>query len=725
MRVVSRWLLPLFFTICTICVLLVLALVSGFAHAESELQTFYVQGFSMTLAFAAIFFIACAIVSAGFVAVGPWRRGLIWAWRCLARYSSTSLVRYSLISFGSVAVLLFLLNAAGVLTGTFLIDDYEMYSIAVQKSVLELVWMPINDHVIPLFWIELKGLFSLSGTRTPLLNFPLFAAATLAIGAGAVLMRQLKFGIGTLLVLLAIFASTTVVSHQLYGFYAVAPYFQVLATFMLSLVFFTLARQQARFSGLYLTLSLVLVVISVLLESGGVWAPFALAFFAVAYRLEEEGRTSITSVLAAARKEISVLSVSLLVTVSYIAYLMAIPYFSDAAFYGPDRLPLSFSTIYELYKVCTAGVLSSFIAPRFGLIISQPRFEHALILWNAAMFFLFVGTAAVAWWAYMRGTVRTRIWGSYFLLLSLGTSLLIAIARPSSHAVSFYRDQNILFPLFFIAIFFAIASYEWVRTAQGAGKALRIHIVIALCSLVFASQLVFSFYKEQYLGDISFNRSLIAQMHQSLVPALNELSATKAPLVVPSIGGTFLGSSIYQLPDLSEFSFFLGIKNVQWIPPGQNASTTSPTFADALRHDARLRQWYLALGEIGETCSEKGLDTSISSSIPKRIETARADRLIFDITVQEAPEKIFLSVAFENAFAATGTRATIRLDQYTKQVEGAVRRYVCTVKLNDIPAYALSPLIKNLVLTIETVGTYHINSIRLLQNGETLPGDMQ
>ena len=730
MRMILPWVLTIFFALCGAGSYIASSLISKFGNADSELQTFYVEGFSKTFLLTAVFFGVCMVVSMVYVSIPTLRRTLKRTWQYLERYFEGSLFRYAILSLGSAAAFLFALNALGIIHGTFLIDDYGMYAIAVQKSAWQLLWTPINDHVIPLFWLELKAIFTLIGTNPPLLNFPLFLPAIVAIGAGGVLLRQLGFGMGTLIAFLAIFASTTVVSHQLYGFYAVAPYFQVLALLTLSLVCFTHARQGARHPKLYFTVSLILIVACVLIESGAIWAPIALALFAIAYTLSGNSSTTISSVWSAVKKERFTISAALLITAAYIGYLVAIPHFSDVSFFGPDRLPISIASAYELYKVLTAGLLSSFFMPRMGLIVSQPRFANVEILWHLGMLVLFSITVVAFWWALVRGTVRSRVWGLYFLLLSLGTSLLIAIARPSSHAVSFYRDQNLLFPLFFMSLAFVVIGYEWVRSASSEhSKKIRISAIVVICILVFGCQMVFSFYKDQYLGDIYFNNSLTTELRETLVPALNELSAEHPSLPIPVIGGAFLGSSSYQLPNLSAFSFFLGIRDVVWLAPGTNAATSSTVFADALRQDERLRMWYLAPGEISELCSTEASGSDARLLVPEKplvvvptVDTTKASRFAFSITAKDAPEKIFIGISFVNEFGEAGTLATVRLDQYARQVQGDGRRYACTINLNDIPAYSLSRTVQNISLTVTTPGEYYL-SAQLLQNDETLPND--
>ncbi|MBY0472775.1 hypothetical protein K2Q00_00605 [Patescibacteria group bacterium] len=730
MRKLSSLFVTFFLAACTAGSYIASIVVSEFGNAGSDLQTFYVEGFSRTLFSVSIFFALCAAASLTYASSPVFRNRLSNVWAHLQHYFEGSLFRYAILSFGSAAAFLFALNAPGIIHGTFLIDDYGMYAIAVQKTPWQLFWTPINDHVIPLFWLELKTIFTFIGTNPPLLNFPLFLPAIVAIGAAGVLLRQLGFGLGTLAGLLILFGSTTIVSHQLYGFYAVAPYFQVLALLTLSLVCFTHARQSTRYPKPYFTASLILIVVCVLIESGGIWAPLALALFAVAYQLSKKEILSIESIWKAVKKEKLMVFLSVLITAVYVGYLVVIPYFSDASFYGPDRLPISIASIYELYKVLTAGVLSSFLMPRMGLILSQPRFENVEILWHLGMLLLFVAAAYIFWWASVRGTIRSRVWGLYFLMLSLGTSLLVAIARPSSHAVSFYRDQNLLFPLFFISLAFVVIGYEWVRSASNErGKEIRISAVVAVCVLVFGCQMVFSFYKDQYLGDIYFNNSLITELQETLVPALNELSAQHPSLPIPVIGGAFLGSSAYQLPNLSAFSFFLGIRDVVWITPGTNAATSSMVFADALRHDERLRMWYLAPGEISETCSTEVTGTDTRELIPEKplvvipsVDTAKSGKLTFGIIAKEAPEKILIDISFKNDFGATSTLATIRLDQYTLRAQGKDRRYACAINLNDIPAYALSRTVRTISFTVRTPGTYDV-SARFLQSGERLPSD--
>lgn len=692
-----------------------------FGTPESPLQAFYLEGFSRTLAEASVLLLAAAVLFGSYTISPRFRRVIDDVGAKLGEYLRTcSLPHYALISCGATATLLFLLNAPGIINGTFLIDDYKMYAIATERSTWDLLWTPINDHVIPLFWLELKALFFFIGTNPPLLNFPLFIPAIIAIAGAAVLLRMLRFGPSTLIVLLATFATTTVVSHQLYGFYAIAPYFQVLAVFVLSLICFVKAQETARFALAYKVLSLILLAITLLLESGASWTPIAFGLFVCAYHLLHSPTWDI---LATLRAHVGVLVTTFIITLSYLVYLIVLPHYTTESFFGFDRLPISLDTVRHLYHVLTAGTLLSLFAPRLGLIVSQPRLMSLIVPWHVAMFVLFVAFVVLLVYAMRNSTVRARVLVPYFALVVFGTSLLTAIARPSSNPAAFFRDQNILFPLFFLALALSVFAHEWIRSAtQQTERRARVLMTAAFLVIVFVSQHVFSFYKEEYIDAVVYNRSLIGHMRETLTPALNELSSASSPLRVPSLSAYFVrGDGNYQVPALADFSTFIGIRGVEWLPihQGPYGASTSPAFIKALKSDERLREWYLANGEIQETCiAEPFGKDSITAILEKPIrlasslDTIRNHILHFDLEARDAPEKIFIDLAFKNDFNATGTRAYIRLDMYTKPVLPE-RRYACAIDLNEIPAFALSQKVSDFTLTVRTPGEYHLNGFDL------------
>ncbi|MEK7628432.1 MAG: hypothetical protein AAB421_03360 [Patescibacteria group bacterium] len=685
---------------------------------ESPLQAFYLQGFAGTLAEASVFLFVVGACFGAYAFSESFRTTIQRTSAQVDGYLRTcSLSHYALISFCATATVLFLLNAPGILYGTFMIDDYKMYAIATESSAWDLVWTPINDHVIPLFWLELKALFAIIGAHPPFLNFPLFLPAVLAIGGIAVLLRQLKFGPDTLFIFLGLFATTTIVSHQLYGFYAVAPYFQVLATFVLSLIFFVKAQEGLRFTHIYQTLSFVLVGMSLLIESGGVWTPVAYTLFIYAFHILQTNKWGIRGLLRAYAWQLFATSI---ITFSYLAYLVVLPRYTTESFFGFSRLPISFDTIVQFYHVLTAGTLLSLFAPRLGLVVSQPRLLSLIVPWHVAMFVLFCAFTALVIYTLRKGTTQARVLVPYFTLVMCGTALLVAIARPSSNPAAFFRDQNLLFPLFFLAIALTTHAHEWVRSAPTERiRHARTATTIAFLAIVFVAQHVFSFYKQQYVDDLTFNQSLTSRLQETLVPALNELSASSSPLVIPSLGPLFLNGGFHQLPPLADFSSFIGINNVQWLPmhQGPYIASTSPLFIEALTSDDRLRAWYLANGEIPELCTSKISDNnslSATADKPVRIATTidpeRAHILHFDLEARDASEKIFVELSFKNDFSATGTRAYIRLDQYTKRIDTPERRYACTVDLNEIPAFALSKKVRNITFTVTSPGEYHLNS---------------
>jgi len=707
--------------------------ISNHSNPESPLQSFYVEGLSHTLTEASILLFVSAICFGIYTFSGSIRNIIHRISFHISEYlQSISMARYALISFSTAALFLFLFNAPGILLGTFMIDDYKMYAIATESTIWELLWIPINDHVIPLFWLELKLIFTLIGANPPVLNLPLFAPAVIAIGGASILFRMLGFGPSTLFLITGIFASTTVVSHQLYGFYAVAPYFQVLAIFILSLITLLKAFRSARFVRTYKSVSLVLLAMALLMESGGIWTPIAYILFVYVIHVIESGSWSIRSVL---RNHIGVLISAVSITLAYLAYLIVLPHFTSISFFGFNRLPISFDTLIESYHVLTAGVFLSLIAPRLGLIISQPTLSALIVPWHISMFVLFLLFLALIVYVLYKSTPRARILVPYFTIIMLGTALLVAIARPSSNPAAFYRDQNLLFPLFFLALALSVFAHEWIQSAvHEAQKRTRIAITVVLIIMVLVSQQVFSFYKIQYLDDIAYNKSLVAQMRETLTPALNELSSPKSDfLAVPSISALFLKTGNHQLPELSDFSSFIGVQNVTWLPVNQGPyrASTSPEFIESLKHDERLQKWYLADGELYEICASESSgenavsiyailaprSTSLINAkepvlLASSVDPAREHILYFDIEAHSAPEKIFIDLSFNNDFGANGTRAHIRLDQYTKMANTPDRRYVCALELNEIPAFALSATVSDFTFTVMSPGNYTLKDVQ-------------
>ena len=723
MHLLAERMLAAFLMIAAVLAFVLAQLIENRGTSESPLQTFYIEGFARTFGEVSIFLIVAAGFSTVYAFSSSARRAVDDAATWVGVYlRNCSLPRYAFISCAAAALLLFLLNAPGILYGTFMIDDYTMYAIATERSVGELLWLPINDHVIPLFWLELKALFFLIGTNPPLLNFPLFVPAIVAIGGAAVLLRMLGFGPSTLAIFLGTFATTLVVSHQLYGFYAIAPYFQVLALFTLSLICFVRAQQKIRFARTFHTISLILLGMTLLLESGGIWTPAAYVLFVYAFEILKSGTWNIRATL---RSHAATLITAVLITLIYVAYLIALPHYTTEPFFGFDRLPLSIETARELYHVVTAGTVLSLFAPRLGLILSQPRLvAFVMPWWHIAMFLIFCTCILLIIYALSRGSLRARVLVPFFFIVMLGTSLLTAIARPSSNPAAFFRDQNLLFPLFFLTLALTVFIHEWISGAPHKRSERRRTIVaVLLIVVVFGAQHTFSFYKESYVNDINFNRSLTERLNTTVTPALNELASACSPLAVPSLSGFFVrGNGYYQVPELSAFSSFIGVKNVKWLPiyKGPYGASTSPAFAEALKRDDRLRLWYLVNGELQENCTAKPFGKEPKTILSEKpvlistaVNTAQKYLLRFDLEAHNAPEKIFIDLAFSNDFNATGTRGYIRLDQYTKFVDAPGRRYACTVDLNEIPVFALSPTVSNVTLTVTTPGEYRLNGIEL------------
>ena len=79
------------------------------------------------------------------------------------------------------------------------------------------------------------------------------------------------------------------------------------------------------------------------------------------------------------------------------------------------------------------------------------------------------------------------------------------------------------------------------------------------------------------------------------------------------------------------------------------------------------------------------------------------------LSVPTKTEKVLVGITFQNDFSATGTIATIRLDQFSKSIaSNSDRRFVIDVDLNQMYAFALSKEISDLEFVFQTPGKYRL-----------------
>ena len=315
-----------------------------------------------------------------------------------------------------------------------------------------------------------------------------------------------------------------------------------------------------------------------------------------------------------------------------------------------------------------------------------------------------------------------------FVLMLLGVSLLPALRRPSSQNASFFPIQQIIVPFYWYIILFAIATSTYLKRYRGNSTPL----LIALCLLLIGWQQTFGFYKDESLKHTVDSKNSIVRLQALLTPAFNELTAhSEKPLYVPNLRGVYINPYVFG-NDLYKYRTFLGISSqIQLLDvrSGPFLASTSKEFIQALQKDKNLRSLYFAYVELEEGYQTNPLQTKITPKefesngsyslvlSPSVINPAKLHTLLLDIEVPKESEKIILDISFQNDYGLEGPLGFVRLDQFSTLLKDeAGRRYVLSVDLNQIYAYALSSSISNLRLTFKTSGHYTVHSYSVESN---------
>lgn len=697
---------------------------ASYGANESPLATLFIEGARGTLFETSIFLFVCATLFLAYALSASFRRTV------RAVFGKTDHLYQSLppntrliLLFSCALGLLFSLNAAGIVYGYFHSDDFSMTARVAMHSWGELIWMPYSQHAMPLNWVETSLFYHIFGTNPlPYNLFLLLIIASLPF-AGFLFLRELGYGRTSFCILFSLFGTSVIASEFLAGFYALAIYPQVLLFFLIALWTYVRSYTSAKYRRLLLFISLLFIFAATFFDISGIWTSGAYVLFAYTHWVARGGQWSPATFI---RGNTIATTGAFLIFITYGLYLVQLATIQPEQFLGSGQ-PLSLGLFKQMYDVYTAGTIAQLFLPSAGLIVSQPRFLPFLSLWTILMVFLFVCFAILFYTFVRHANPKTRAYGIFVLLLMLGTGLLTALGRPTTHPAAFFPVQQIIMPFFWLCVLLTIMACEYVHTGIGEERTKRIMAVLLSIILIVSAQHVFAFYKNQNVQEVLDSKHNVERLQNLLVPALNELAAqTNDVVFVPDVRGSYINPFLFG-KDASQYRAFLNLSdNIAFtdVRHGPYAASTSHYFTEALQTDDRLRSIYLANAEIEVGYGTERIQGTQIQFIsdgtrtivlqPRTVDPLKQYWLAIDVSVPVEHEKTYLQIGFGNPISKDAM-VTIRLDQYSKPLPGVTKRYTILIDLNQSYAFALSPRVTDVTITFATPGGYTVHGYRFAE----------
>jgi len=699
---------------------------AAYSAVESPLATLFITGARETMLETGIFLTACSIIIISYIRLIGFRS---FVKRVIAYihdfiYGLPKFTR-TILFFLLATLFIFSLNSQGIIRGYFHSDDFAMTMHASTYSMGELIWMPYSDHAMPLNWVETKSFYDLFSTNPIPYNIFLLVIAAGLTFLGYLLLRELGYGDYSLLILFALFGSTVILSEFLSGFYALAIYPQVTILFLLSLLMYLKSERSTNKKTLFAYLSLMFLGMSIFFDISGIWTPIAYILFVYTYGVAEKNELSPINFIKSKWK---ILGGAIIILITYGSYLIRL-YSTQTAPFAVGTNTLSLDVFKQLYDVYTAGVIAQFFLPSAGLIVSQPRFLEFLTAWNILMALFLLSIALITYLVIKNGDRATRAYGMFFLSLVLGTGLLVALGRPTSHPAAFFPVQQIAMPFFWMAIFLTIAACTYLRTSFEKVYIDRLFLVIGLCIVVVSAQHVFSFYNKQNLQEVTDSKSAVSVLQNKFVPTINNLAEeTEGLFYVPNLRGQYINPFLFGR-DTNQYKAFLNLSdNVRLIGVrnGPYHASTSASFIEALKTNSNIRYWYTKPIEVEVGYNKSYIENDISINLegenmdtavlsPKKVSPVSQYILNMDFSAENAPEKIYINLTFKNDFSTEGENAIVRIDQYSKMLtDSKNRRYSISVDLNQVYTFALSETVSDFTISFNSPGSYTIHGYQFV-----------
>ncbi|MBI3442697.1 MAG: hypothetical protein HY007_02935 [Candidatus Sungbacteria bacterium] len=632
------------------------------------------------------------------------------------------------------AVFSFASHANNILRGYFYLDDFEVMEVARANSFLRSLLIPHGeDHILPLFRIEMKILDTFFGTNPTPYNIFVFIIFALTSFFTYLAFKRLKLPVGSFIIFLVLFSGTPAWSEILTGYYTISIYLQI--SFFFAVMLWAYAAWMHVNRRRYLAIFAIALAGAVTVDNTGVWVvPAIIIAMAATYRRFDRAPTAPQRRLRHFFLQNRYpLSIVVIVGTLYAAFFAI----SFLVLQPGTFLSSSHTNIPHMAKdgisVISSGLTLAAFAPHTPKLLAHPvlitsigrlwpSFEYALFFLNLLFF-----------WCARRNAARherTFLMGCAGILLL--TIFMVVRARPGAGLIPDFNFKHVGMLFYFYCAVLAIGinsivtskRLSWVKTA------------LPFLIVTVAAQQAFSFHAIRLREEAISRRTATELVQTRLISELKKLSQTDGTaLRVPNLSGSYIyepqaGISLTDYVQFFNAPIPIAFLQNGAMPPHVKTHTvttvpslraaTSREFKDALKTSARLQQYYTAPTLVGYQAELISRDSAPAPHSPQdRIMARRGGdaahasilidsrasfdpekfhRLSLELVTDDIPGNIELPLAFTNDFVKKSA-ARVRIDDFTPYVLAEnKRRYALTADLLQIYIYALSERVGNLML---------------------------
>lgn len=655
-------------------------------------------------------------------------------------FNSLTKIKKNLFILGICIIFAFTVHGGNVINGYFNMDDFEVIMVNHTHSFGESLLIPHgNDHTMPLFMAEMRGLDVLFGQNPIPYNLFIFLLFAFIPFFVYLMFQRLKIGLPSFFVFLTLFSGATGWADMLSGFNIMSTYMQIILFFSIAMWSY-LAWSQTN-KNRYLIFFGLATLFAVTIDLPGVWVlpVLPLWMFFVYWIKQQSFKIKFKSILEFLKINKQPLFIFFGVALVFIIFVIITftilqPDTFLSALNGEgisienDRADnwKPYPLISNSLSLFASGVSLTVFAPNIVKLLSHPALiNKAQGLWPLLEIFIVIGNVLLLWLSLKYAKMREKKFIFFLLSVVFITLAMVVIARPDNNLIPDF-DYRYAGPTFYAYILFlSIGTFIFINTK----KRLALKIIIPTVIILFSAQQAFSFQAVRLKEEAKLRKTAIIKFENSLLIELNTLSKN-APLIIPNLSGAhiFKLMSGYTLADYLLFFDSKApiklIRNTYMQPdvktgivetvPSIRAST-SPAFKNALFTSQSIRKYYTSPILLRFTTLEQKDNLSYPAIINKNREIVIKDNtfdperfhtLRFSLYTDNIGGNLELSIVFNNEFSDEREVQNIRIDDFTPYVlENNKRIYNIETDLLQIHTYSLSETISNLILYVpETKG---------------------
>jgi len=655
----------------------------------------------------------------------------------------------NLLIFIICLVFAFSIHGGNVLNGYFNMDDFEVITINNTTSFGQSLLVPHgNDHTMPLFMAEMRGLDILFGTNAVPYNIFMLILFSLIPFFIYLIFKRLKIGLTNFFVFLLLFTGATSWAVMLSGFNIMTTYMQVILFFSIAIwshLEWTVLKENK-----YLILLGLSALFAITIDLPGIWVLGAIPLwmFLLHWIKYDSLKINLNIIKEFFKSNKQPLIVFFIVTLAFVVFfIITFKFLQPDTFLtalNGDAVPVENAReenwrlvplVTNFSSLFASGVSLTTFAPNLAQLVSHPALiDKVKSFWPIMELLIILGNALLIWIYFKYSKLREKKFFFFLTGITLITLSMVVIARPTHEIVPDF-DYRFAGPAYYAYILFlSLGAYTLLDKYKTHALKIILPTIIVLLSL----QQAFSFGAHRLEEESKLRRDAIVEFGDTLLIELDTLTETNPSLVIPNLSGAhiFKLMSGYTLADYLLF-FNTGtqvslIQNEYMQPDIKTGivetvssirKETSPEFKETLKNSPIINQYYtspiLLRFSTNNQNSPDLRPVSVNSSeeisiIRNKFDPEKLNILGFNLTTDNVPGNLELSLSFKNDFNDKAEVQKIRIDDFTSYgTEENKRIYRIELNLLQIHTYSLSNTISDLKLHIPETKNASVETLYL------------